>query len=162
METLPFVRPEAIGLLGWSNGGMTVLSAISAHTHARPAALAHDFRVAVAFYPGCKPTLERDDWAPPVAPLHLLIGESDDWTPAAECLALAQRTPIDLVVYPGAFHDFDDPSMPVHQRHNVASTASGLATVGSNPVARADAIERVTRIFKEMLKPSDNPQTPSP
>jgi len=153
LQSLPFVRPDAVALFGWSNGGMAVLAAVASHTHARPADLAHDFRVAIAFYPGCRPTLQRADWAPPIAPLHILIGELDDWTPAAECSELAQRqqrsgAPIDLVVYPGAYHDFDDPVMPVHVRDRVATTASGTATIGTNPAARADAIERVTHILQ--------------
>jgi dienelactone hydrolase len=152
VQGLPFVRPEAVALLGWSNGGMTVLSAMAANTHARPPGLAHDFHLAIAFYPGCGPTLDRSDWAPPVAPVHILIGEKDDWTPAAECSELVQRVqatggPVDLIVYPDAFHDFDDPVMPVHVRQNVASTASGRATIGKNPAARADAIERVSRLL---------------
>jgi dienelactone hydrolase len=158
LEHQPFVRADRVGLLGWSNGGITVLAAVAQKTHSRPADLAHDFRVAVAFYPDCRQTLSRQDWAPPVAPLHILIGEVDDWTPAGPCLTLvnearANGAILDIVVYPGAYHDFDDPEMPVHVRHNVATTESGTATIGMNPAARADAIERVSRIFRDALGP---------
>jgi dienelactone hydrolase len=154
----PYVRADRVGLLGWSNGAMTVLAAVAHETRSRPADLAHDFRVAVAFYPGCEETLRRTDWDPPVAPLHVLIGENDDWTPAPPCVALVDRArsrgaPVDIVVYPGSYHDFDDPQMPVHVRHDVATTDSGTATLGTNPVARADAIARVTVIFRDALGP---------
>ena len=55
-------------------------------------------------------------------PLLLLVGELDDWTPANECRNLAegrddwgisrekgQGVPIQITVYPGAYHDFDVP-----------------------------------------------------
>ena len=52
LQSQPFVRKDRVGLLGWSNGGSTVLSAINVKSRARPAGLMDDFRVAVAFYPG--------------------------------------------------------------------------------------------------------------
>jgi dienelactone hydrolase len=39
-----FVRGDRVALLGWSNGGGTVLRTIAAASPARPADLAHDFR----------------------------------------------------------------------------------------------------------------------
>jgi dienelactone hydrolase len=160
LEGQPFVRADRVGILGWSNGGITVLGTVARETRSRPAGLAHDFRVAVAFYPDCRRALGSDTFAPPVAPLHILIGEKDDWTAAPPCVELVERAraqsqaaPVDIVVYPDAYHDFDDPEMKVHVRHNVATTRSGTATIGMNPVARADAIERVTRIFRDALGP---------
>jgi dienelactone hydrolase len=156
LQTLSYVQPDRIGLLGWSNGAMTVLAAISARTRARPPQLRDDFKAAIAFYPGCEPSLERTDWFPPIVPPHVLIGALDDWTPASECEALARKgqalaSPFELVVYPGAYHDFDDPQMAVHVRGQVATTASGTATIGANPAARADARERVMGILQREL-----------
>jgi dienelactone hydrolase len=156
LQSLPFVRADRVALLGWSNGAIATLTAVATSTQARPPGLAHDFRVAVAFYPGCSKTLERADWRPAM-PLHIFIGASDDWTPAAPCVALVNRAqaagdPVTITVYPGAFHDFDAPDMPVHQKHGVATTASGEATLGTNPAARADAIARVPAIFGEALR----------
>ena len=158
LESQPFVRKGSVGVMGWSHGAITVLATIAHETQSRPADLAQDFRVAVALYPDCRRALERTGWAPPVAPLHILIGEKDDWTPAPPCLELADRTraqgaAIDVVVYPGAYHDFDDPEMKLHVRHGVTTTASGTATIGTNPAARADAIARVTKIFHDALNP---------
>ena len=155
LQSLPYVRPEAIALLGWSNGAMAALATVAHHTRSRPPGLAHDFRTAVAFYPRRQPTLDRADWMPPVAPVHIFIGELDDWTPSEECaelvkVAKAANAPMDLMLYPGAFHDFDDPQMPVHVRTDVA-TPSGRATLGTNPEARADSIQRVTRLLRDAL-----------
>jgi dienelactone hydrolase len=153
-----FVRADRVGLLGWSNGAITVLGTVAHETRSRPADLAHDFRVAIALYPDCRRALKRAEWGPPVTPLHLLVGEEDDWTPAAPCVELVNAArekgaAVDIVVYPGAYHDFDDPEMQVHVRHNVGSTDSGTATIGQDPAARADAIDRVTRIVRDALAP---------
>jgi dienelactone hydrolase len=159
LQGQPFVRGNDVGLIGWSNGGITVLATIAAKTHARPRDLAHDFRVAVAFYPSCRTALDRSsDWIPPVAPVHILMGAADDWTPAPPCQDLGEKakaagSPIDVVIYPGAYHDFDHPNMPVHSRDDVATTASGHATLGTDPAARADAIARVSKVFHDTLRP---------
>jgi dienelactone hydrolase len=46
------------------------------------------------------------------APLMILIGEADDWTPADRCREMITKArpdgaPIALTVYPGAHHAFD-------------------------------------------------------
>ena len=149
LQTLAFVRAERIGLLGWSNGAIAVLYTMAASSHARPKPLAHDFRAAVAFYPGCARI--PDDWSP-IAPLMILIGASDDWTPAAPCKELAQRIgSIDFVMYPDAYHDFDAPNQPLWTKRNIATTASGTATLGTNPAARTDAQRRVPLFFLRVL-----------
>ena len=50
-----------------------------------------------------------------------------------------------LIVYPGAYHEFDRPDYPVRELSGLAYTAdgSGRAHVGTNPAARADALKRV-------------------
>jgi dienelactone hydrolase len=83
----------------------------------------------------------------PAAPLLILIGESDDWTPAAPCRALAAQVgaaKLTLVTYPGAYHVFDV-TEPVRVRHGLAysQSADGSVHVGGNPDARASALVRV-------------------
>ena len=48
-------------------------------------------------------------------------------------------------VYPGAYHDFDYPDLPLQQRLNVALATGpiGRVHVGTDPAARADALKRV-------------------
>jgi dienelactone hydrolase len=145
------VKPNAISLLGWSNGAATVLYAVG---RARPGTGATpDFASAVAFYPGCRLPAKRGDWHT-TTPLLILIGASDDWTPVKPCEALAERAkaggePVSIVVYPDAYHDFDHPKLDVHETADLAFTAAGggSAHSGTNPAARADALKRVPAFF---------------
>ena len=86
LATQPGVDPSRVGLLGWSNGGSTVLAA-SNRSHPEVRAAPVQPTLAVAFYPGCEAELQRG--YTPAAPLLMLLGEADDWTPAAPCKALA-------------------------------------------------------------------------
>jgi dienelactone hydrolase len=144
------VKPDAINLLGWSNGGSTVLFTLREAARGRSAS---PFAKSVAFYPGCRTPLERADWHTRI-PLLLLIGEADDWTPVWPCRGLASNAavnsePVTLVTYPGAYHDFDHPNLPVHVRRGLAFTANnnGVAHTGTDPAARADAIDRVLKFL---------------
>jgi hypothetical protein len=58
------VRPDAIGVIGWSNGAITVLALVDAARRRGPERDPHPpaFRAAVAFYPGCRAPLARGDW----------------------------------------------------------------------------------------------------
>jgi dienelactone hydrolase len=147
LQNRPDVRADAISLLGWSNGGSTVLYAV--RPRSRPHDGKPDFAKAVAFYPGCRVPAKRGNWHSRL-PLLILIGAADDWTPAAPCEALAEKAAaagekVSIEVYPGAYHDFDHPDLPVHSRSRLAYTANGTgrAHTGTNPAARRDAVERV-------------------
>lgn len=158
LQSLPFVQADRIGLLGWSNGGSTTLYTVDSAFAARPKGLRHDFRAAVAFYPGCRAPLNRKTGWTTAIPLLILIGEADDWTQAEPCVDLAGRAkgmgaPVDVHVYPGAYHDFDAPNVPLRVRRNVGTTASGTATVGTDPAARVDAIERAPAFLARYLRP---------
>jgi dienelactone hydrolase len=56
---------------------------------------------------------------------------------------------VEIKLYPGAYHGFDQPSMPIRERRGLAYTAngSGHAHIGTNEAARADAIQRVSAWF---------------
>lgn len=138
----PGTPPGAVALVGWSNGGGTVL-----YTAAQRPDLPHGlFRRFVAFYPGCATEARDPEWRPS-GPLLILVGESDDWTPAAPCHDLAARFPgrIELATYPGAYHDFDAPDRPVVERSGLATPPGGTghAHTGTNEPARQDALRRV-------------------
>ncbi len=139
------VDAKAISLIGWSNGGSSTLYA----SLPKNAPGGVDFARAVAFYPGCRIPLESRRFATRL-PLLVLIGEADDWTPAAPCVDLvaqekAAGESAEIVVYPDAYHDFDHPDLAVHLVEGLAFTANGggAAHTGTNPAARADAIRRV-------------------
>jgi len=141
------IKPDSIALLGWSSGGLTVLTAI--RKERIPADGMPDFKRAAAFYPACRSQSESPSFSARI-PLLILIGEADDWTPAAPCSHLAKAAQargeqVGLVLYPGALHDFDHPRLEVKERDNIAYSASGTgkATVGTNMAAREDALKRV-------------------
>ncbi|MBE1707620.1 MULTISPECIES: dienelactone hydrolase family protein [Mesorhizobium] len=144
LQTLAYVKPAAIALLGWSNGGSTVLYTVRPKDRPKPGS--PDFRAAVAFYPGCTAPAEKGDWATRV-PLLIVMGEADDWTPAKPCKALADANAdsVKLILYPGAYHDFDNEAQKLHELHGLAYTANGdgVAHAGLNPAARAAALKDV-------------------
>ncbi|MCA0401705.1 MAG: dienelactone hydrolase family protein [Proteobacteria bacterium] len=131
-----------IGLLGWSNGGTSVLSA----SRSIRAPKGVDFRQAVAFYPGCKVMVEEGFRAR--IPVTILHGLADDWTPAEPCQALVG---VRFIGYEGAHHDFDYPNLPIRTRKAAYSKdGSGTVTIGTHPQAREEAIRKVMGIFNSM------------
>jgi len=146
LRARPGIDPARIALMGWSHGGSTVLASADLS----------GFAAFVALYPGCSRPLRTGDWRP-VAPLLLLIGEADDWTPAHPCRALAAAggPRVTFVEYPGAYHGFDAPGEPVRLRTGLAFSVrgDGTAHVGTNPAARADALRRVPAFLDATLAP---------
>ena len=118
------------------------------------------FRAAVALYPGCETRLRgRTESYRPVAPLLILIGEKDDWTPAEPCQRLAAAAqaagyPVTIKVYADAHHSFDSdrPVRYVAARVNSASPTGRGATTGGHPAAWAASIRDVLAFFAEHLK----------
>ncbi len=148
----PDVDAARIHLMGWSNGGSTVLHAMV------PAAAGADaqgarYRSAVAMYPGCA-SLAKADYRP-VAPVLILAGGADDWTPARYCEALAGHAPpgaVEIDVYPGAHHGFDRVGGRIRERADVRNPnrpGGRGATVGPSPEAREKALARATAWFAE-------------
>src|ERR1700675_4955351 len=139
LQTQSFVKADHISLLGWSNGGVAALWSV------RPTTTPHDgstdFRSAVALYPSCR-RLRETAWSARV-PTLILIGGADDWTPAALCQQMVARA--EIVVYPGAYHEFDRANSPIRLRTGLVNTVdpSGRAHGGTNPAARNDALKRV-------------------
>src|SRR5438093_12538461 len=125
LRTLPYVDGRRVGLMGGSHGGTTTLASMVA-PDTDTEALAEDkragFAAAVALYPGCATRFGSWRASPagvykPVAPVLILIGEKDDWTPAEPCQKLTEAAkkagyPVTIKVYPGAYHSFGS-SRPV-------------------------------------------------
>jgi dienelactone hydrolase len=165
LQTLPNVDPRRVVVMGGSHGGSSTLAAI-VDTAANSRHKAARFAAAIALYPGCGRTV--GDWSvervrdarhkiagysgvfKPLAPLLILTGELDDWTPAEPCRRLASASqraghPVEIAVYPGAHHAFDSlaPVRFIAERRNQNSPTGLGATTGGNAQSWADAITRV-------------------
>lgn len=146
LQAQDYVAADRVSLIGWANGAVAALWTV------RPRAAKKDdkpdFRSVVAFYPGCR-RLRDTAWSARM-PTLILIGAKDDWTPANACEqmvagARGRTARAAITVYPGAYHDFDHPNLPLQQRNGVllSSGGSGRVHVGGDPAARADALKRV-------------------
>ncbi|AYB52864.2 dienelactone hydrolase family protein [Ralstonia solanacearum] len=143
----PGLDARRIVLLGWSNGAQAVLDTVDA-SRAWPADTPTVER-AVAFYPGCLAALQRPAYQLN-APLLLLAGANDDWTPADRCQALQTavlaRQPqarFELELFSGAYHGFDG-TAPLKQRQGIPNgVRHGAVTVGGDPAAREAAFTRL-------------------
>lgn len=139
------VDAERVFLLGWSNGAMAVLNAMDT---ARPG---RGFRAAIAYYPGCADLKRRNPQFRPYAPLLILAGEADDWTPPGPCRDLVahsrrQGARAEIVTFPGAHHAFDRIGLAKRFRPDVRNPnhpGGWGATVGSDPRAREQSLKEV-------------------
>jgi carboxymethylenebutenolidase len=100
-------------LQGWSNGASTALN-VMIRQGAQQGSEA-SYRGALAFYPGCGQTALLAPAITTTAPIAIFLGADDEEVSPAICQRLADRSrqagsPIDVILYPGATHDFDEPS----------------------------------------------------
>lgn len=144
LASQPVVDPRRIVMLGWSHGATTTLSALNA---VRPS-YASNVAAAVVFYPGCSALLKEPFELR--APMLMLLGEKDDWTPPKPCMRLVERlrqvqppAEVELHVYSDSYHGFDS-ARPVRFRPNVPNGASreGVHS-GGNPAANAAALREL-------------------
>lgn len=141
----PWVERNRISLIGWANGASALLWAV------RPQLAAHDaepdFRAAVAFYPDCRISAGLG-WSARV-PTLLLIGARDDVSSPPACRQMVDgahgRSALArIVIYPGAYHEFDRPNLPLHASAASADAATpDRGHVGTDTQARADSEKQV-------------------
>ncbi len=172
LQSLPYVDGKRIAVMGGSHGGSSTLATIvdtPAHAAVKPG-----FAAAIALYPGCgfrvgnwkvergtvpgSPITGYSGVFKPLAPVLILIGELDDWTPAEPCRRLAAAAqaagyPLEIKVYAGAHHSFDSlaPIRFVAERRNFNKVGGRGATTGGNPEAWADAVMRVKEFLRAHL-----------
>ena len=160
---LPGIDAQRVALIGWSHGGSSTLATINREEPLVAAFRAGAgappfFRAAVAFYPGCASAVRAGAKWRPGTTTAIHIGASDDWTPAAPCIQLAEamraaNQPLTVSVYPAAYHGFDAPSGRVAVRKDVpngVNPGQGV-TQGPNAEARALANDRVRTFLREHL-----------
>jgi len=149
----PDVDAQRLVLLGWSNGGSTVLAASNLKVDAVRAAPVRP-KALVAFYPGCETDLKRG--YAPSAPLLMLVGALDDWTPPQPCQALAQASADprpEIEVMADSYHGFDS-AAPVRLRSDVPNgvyPGQGVH-VGGNAQALLRSRERLMAFLNTQLQ----------
>jgi dienelactone hydrolase len=136
-----WVARHRVSLVGWANGASALLWAV------RPQNADHDpapdYRAAVAFYPDCRISAGLG-WSTRV-PTLLLIGGKDDVSSPPACRQMVDgahgRSALArIVVYAGAYHDFDRADLPLHASATTADAASpDRGHVGTDSEARADS-----------------------
>jgi dienelactone hydrolase len=157
LQAQPFVSSDRIGLIGWSQGGGIALRSIAVPSAGRPATPPQgDFRAAVAFYPGaCDERRYAAPWTTAI-PLLVLLGAEDVWTPLAPCKqfldsAMARGVPVEMTIYPGAYHAFDAPNRAIQKLPQYVTRAGVVPIVGTDSAARADALARVPAFLGRFL-----------
>lgn len=162
LQAQPFVIPERVASLGWSQGGVFAMSVINGPTleraRARGVALPMvGYAAAVAMYPGgCRDYTKELV----IRPLLLLIAGSDDWTPPRYCQEMAasmkaRGADVTLVEYPGAYHYFDVVGQQktvlkeIEQPFNLGTYG---VTVAYDASAAADAHRQVETFLARVLK----------
>ena len=141
LRTLPNVRADRIGVIGFSHGGWTVMESVLAGTVAQDGG--RPFAAAVAYYPACPPPR-----SPLVTDTLILIGDADDWTPSARCerwrdMVQSNGHTLLMTVYPGVLHSFDAARPTrVYVGHRL----------GYDPAAATDAFARTRQFLAERLQ----------
>jgi carboxymethylenebutenolidase len=132
------ITGNRIFLQGWSNGGSTALNVMQ-----RQGAATAGFRGALAFYPGCGPKALLSQTLTTAAPITMLLGPNDEEVSPQRCQNVVQRSvaagsKIDVVLYPGATHDFDNPG---RRRQSIPANRAALADVLNKAIAVVDALK---------------------
>ena len=139
------VVADRVGLQGWSNGGMTLLSAIASDSPGlKNLDVRGGFRAAVAQYPSCRTQLRQSGYKP-YAPLLLFAASEDDEVSPDICRQFAgamraRGEAVEFVLYDGAHHSYDDPGK-TKQSH------------APNHAAMLDTQRRVETFFQQHLTP---------
>lgn len=149
LSTKPFVRASHVAVMGFSQGGLSVLTALEKSNEQK-------FRAGIAFYPICQYASGLM-----TAPVLVVIGGADTWTPAASCEAMAagrselgaprgpgDRSSIELSIVPGAHHDFDVQDLALAPGRGI--TAYGHR-VEYNEDAHREAILKVRAFLQRVM-----------
>jgi dienelactone hydrolase len=135
LKATPDIDPNRVFLQGYSYGAISSLFAVDPKTPGT-----HDSNIAglIAYYPYCY------DNVGPSVPTLALIGEKDDWTPAALCQKVTGVPNFEVAVFPDSYHGFVAPmGQPVdYLGHHIAY----------NEKATLDAQERADAFLAAHLK----------
>lgn len=160
LRSQPDVTADRVAIMGWSHGAMTALATISDAMIKEIGWNEPGFVTAVTFYPGCLELSKKRYKA--TVPLLMQLGEKDDWTPSRYCLRLTDAVkkagaPIEVDVYKGAYHAFDNPAGTVRERSTSNTSGTRTVHVGRNAEAAEQAMARTRAWFAAALKTPASP-----
>jgi dienelactone hydrolase len=179
----PEIDPARIAVLGFSKGGIAALYSSMRRFQKMWSKPGLEFAAYMAFYTRCDAPL-LDDENVSDHPIRLFHGAADDYVPVVPTRAYVERLrragkDVQLTVYEGARHVFDNPLNPEVlevpgaavsnncrraeiEPGNIVNLATGNpfswndscvtrgATVGHNPKAREAAIKSVQQFFQTL------------
>ena len=135
------VQPSRIMLQGWSNGGSTTLNAMYRQAQAGQATGRPRFRAALAFYPGCGTKALISQRYQVDVPLWVFLGSDDEEVSPTVCADVLRKSTtanlIQVTLYQGATHDFDDPGKT---RESVAGNRAAHDDVLRRSAALLDSV----------------------
>lgn len=139
LRSLTYVRGDRIAIMGMSLGATAALAL-------PPETIDQGVRAAISYYPVCQTPAGRDFFKESKIPLLLLLGELDNWSPTAACVAKAQELQksgriVEWIAYPGTHHGFDN------QNYVSATNDNRGRTMQYNKTATDDSWNR----FKDFL-----------
>jgi len=167
LQSQTYVRADRVAAIGWSQGGVYAMAVINGPSLERArgrgvsqptiGSTTGGFAAGIGVYPGGCFSLVKEQV---VRPLLVLIGEADDWTPAAKCQEMVEAmrsrgADATIVAYPGAYHYFDVEGQRLEvlaQVENENRPGGFGATVSYQAEAAADAYRRVEDFLARHLK----------
>lgn len=110
LGTHPRINGSRVAIVGFSKGGSVAMLSADERVSRSLAQGDRRFAAHVAFYPGCVIKLTRVE--PTGAPLLVLLGANDSYTPPAQCERFMARMrtadlPVESITYPHAHHGWD-------------------------------------------------------
>jgi dienelactone hydrolase len=162
LHSQSYVRADRVAAIGWSQGGVYAMAVINGpsleRARRRGVSLpAPGFAAGIGVYPGGCFSLVHEQV---IRPLLVLIGEADDWTPAAKCREMVEAmrgrgADATIVAYPGAYHYFDVEGQRLEVLalvENDNRPGGSGATVAYQAEAAADARRRIETFLARHLK----------
>jgi dienelactone hydrolase len=148
----PFIDAKRIALMGMSKGGGAVL--LASDQRAQQSGMA--FSAFIALYPACQ-SQYRNPRA--VAPMLMLLGESDDYTGLKPCAEYAERmrkagAKVELKTYKGAHHGFDGEGAPakLSSAQNFSDCVMTIEDDGKTILAKTGAVLGSSQVLIDTLR----------
>ena len=146
LKTLDYVDKKRISIMSWESW-----SAIGAAAkHGVGQVYLNRFHSAIAMYPDCTATYNGEF----NSPLLIMVGESDQWAQAKDCLAIEQiaeqnsgKSMVRVKIYPDTYHGFDNQlitqAIYLPYAKNLGNMSAKGATAKFNQIAYRDAKKQI-------------------